>query len=201
MELILASASPRRREILSLLGLDFKVVPPRVEESKGAGSPYLVARRLAKEKALSVFREHPEALVIGADTVVYFKGKVLGKPKDEEEALKMLKELSGKWHAVVTGVALFYPGGKRVFHDDARVKFRKFSEEEARHYVKTGEPLDKAGAYGVQGFGAVLVEKIRGNFYTVMGLPVHRLYEELRKLGLSLPSAGRWWSPSGQRGS
>ncbi|NPB06226.1 MAG: septum formation protein Maf [Aquificae bacterium] len=202
MELILASTSPRRREILSLLRVPFSVVAPEADEDEPLKDPVALARRLARKKALSVFKKHRNAAVVGADTVVYFKGRVLGKPKDEQEALEMLKALSGRWHTVVTGVAVYSPKGKVVFHDTARVKFRPFDEEEALYYVKTGEPLDKAGAYGVQGFGATLVEKIRGNFYTVMGLPVHRLYEELKKLGVvNLRGAERWSSPSAPRGS
>ncbi|NPB08291.1 MAG: septum formation protein Maf [Aquificae bacterium] len=185
MRVILASSSPRRREIMKLLGLDFEVIPPKAEEKTESNNPVLLARKLAREKAYSVWRENRDALVIGADTVVFFNGRVIGKPSDEEEAFSILRMLSGNWHTVVTGVALFFPGGKVVFHDAARVKFRDLEEEEIRRYVKSGEPMDKAGAYGVQGFGATLVEKIRGNFYTVMGLPVARIYTVLRGLGFT----------------
>jgi len=185
MKVILASSSPRRREIMKLLGIEFEVIPPKTEEKSDSISPVILARKLAKEKAYSVWKDNRNALVIGADTIVFFGGKIIGKPSDEEEAYAILKSLSGNWHTVVTGVALFFPGGKRIFHDTARVKFRKLEDEEIKNYIKSGEPMDKAGAYGVQGFGATLVERIRGNFHTVMGLPLSKLYTVLRKMGLT----------------
>jgi len=188
MRIILASSSPRRSQILSLLGLEFEVIPAKINEEVVLGKPILTARKLAKEKAISVWRENKDAIVIGADTLVFLGNEIIGKPKNEEEAISILKRLSGKWHSVVTALCVCTPKKIYLTHDVARVKFRDLSEEEILQYVKTGEPLDKAGAYGVQGFGAVVVEKIHGNFYTVMGLPVVKLYEILKKLNLPVGS-------------
>ncbi|NPA32008.1 MAG: septum formation protein Maf [Aquificae bacterium] len=184
MRVILASSSPRRVQILRNLGLKFETIPAKIEERKVEGKPVLTARKLAREKALSVWRENKDALVIGADTLVFLGNEIIGKPKDAEEAIEILRKLSGRWHSVVTGVALVSPNARLVFHDIARVKFRNLSDEEIWAYVESGEPLDKAGAYGVQGFGSTLVERIHGNFYTVMGLPVVKLYENLKRLGV-----------------
>ncbi len=190
---ILASSSPRRRELLSLLGLEFSVVPAQIEE-RIIGDPVTTARQLAYAKALRVWKENKDALVIGADTLVHVGKKILGKPRNEEEAFRMLSLLSGRWHRVVTAVSVVGPCIRRIFHDTARVKFRKLSEEEIRFYISTEEPMDKAGAYGVQGFGATLVERIEGSFYTVMGLPVSRLYDVLKGLSIvrfEIPSPPR----------
>ncbi len=186
MRVILASSSPRRRELLSKIGIEFEVRHPQVKE-RIFGDPVATARRLSLLKALDVWRKEKEALVIGADTLVFFDGKVLGKPRNEEEAVLMLKTLSGKWHKVVTAVSFVAKGFRKTVHDTARVKFRCLTEEEIRFYVSTGEPLDKAGAYGVQGFGSVIVERIEGNFFTVMGLPLFKVYEVLRDIGLLKP--------------
>ncbi|RLJ70874.1 septum formation protein [Hydrogenivirga caldilitoris] len=181
---VLASASPRRREILSLLGIEFEVVPSGIEEHTH-GDPITTARRLSYEKALDVWKSNKDALVIGADTLVFVGKEIIGKPRDEEEAFQTLSFLSGRWHRVVTAVSFVSKGFRKTVHDVARVKFRKLSGEEIRFYISTGEPMDKAGAYGVQGFGATIVERIEGNFYTVMGLPIHKVYEVLRKLTMS----------------
>ncbi len=181
--LILASASPRRREILSLLGLSFEVIPSKVEE-RTYGDPITTARKLSREKALDVWRNNKDALVIGADTLVFIDGKIIGKPKDEEEAVRILEYLSGRWHRVVTAVSFVGPGVRKTVHDVARVKFRRLTTEEIKHYVGTGEPMDKAGAYGVQGFGSTVVEKIEGNFYTVMGLPIVKVYQVLKEISI-----------------
>lgn len=183
MRIILASSSPRRREILSKLGLEFEVVPPQVEEGT-FGDPVTTARRLSLLKAIDVWKRNKDALVIGADTLVYIKDRILGKPKDVEEAVRMLRTLSGRWHRVVTAVSFVARGIRRTVHDIAGVKFRSLTEEEIRFYVSTGEPLDKAGAYGVQGFGSTIVERIEGNFFTVMGLPVVKVYEVLREFSV-----------------
>ncbi len=180
MKLILASSSPRRIEILSLLGLDFDVIPAKIKEIPIEGKPIITARKLSREKALSVWKMYKDAVVIGADTLVYLGNEIIGKPKDEEDAKRILKRLSGKWHNVVTAVSIISKKRKLTFHDIARVKFRNLTDKEIEDYVRSGEPLDKAGAYGVQGFGATIVEKIHGNFYTVMGLPVVKVYEALK---------------------
>ncbi|WP_457600651.1 Maf family protein [Hydrogenivirga sp.] len=180
-ELILASSSPRRREILSLMGVKFRVLPARIEE-KPLAQPLLTARKLAREKALWVWRRNKNSLVLGADTLVFVGDQIIGKPKDEEDAFRILSFLSGRWHRVVTAVSFVGKGVRLTLHDVARVRFRRLSEKEIKEYISTGEPMDKAGAYGVQGYGATVVERIEGSFYTVMGLPAHRVYEVLKKL-------------------
>ena len=181
--LVLASSSPRRREILSLLGLDFEVIPPSVEED-AQGHPITVARVLSRKKALEVWKGNRDALVIGADTLVFVGNRTIGKPRDEEEAYETLSFLSGRWHRVVTAVSFVGMGVRVTLHDVARVKFRELSREEIYSYIETGEPMDKAGAYGVQGFGATIVDRIDGNFYTVMGLPVVKVYSVLKDLSI-----------------
>ncbi|WP_461828673.1 Maf family protein [Aquifex sp.] len=182
MRIILASGSPRRREILSKLNLRFEVIPSDVEESVVSKNPVITARYLSRLKAKSVWLKNKDALVIGADTVVYFRGEILGKPRSEEEAFRMLRSLSGNWHTVVSGVSFFSQAKKLTVHDVARVKFRELSDKEIWDYIKSGEPMDKAGAYGIQEFGATIVERIHGNFYTVMGLPVVKVYKVLKEV-------------------
>ncbi|MFN3598336.1 MAG: Maf family protein [Aquificaceae bacterium] len=177
--LILASESKRRVQILTMLGFKFLVIPSYVQEDH-AGNPLLTARNLAFKKAFTVWKDYKFATVLGADTVVILDKKVLGKPKNEKEAKHMLHSLSGRWHKVITAVCVISPKVKVSFHDTAWVKFRKIEEEEIEEYVKTGEPMDKAGAYAVQGIGAKFVEKIRGDFYTVMGLPASKTYRVLK---------------------
>jgi len=182
MRIILASGSPRRKEILSKLNLEFEVLPANVEEKAVSSNPIITARHLSRLKAKAVWLKNKDALVIGADTVVYLRGKVLGKPKSEEEAYNMLRNLSGNWHTVVSSVSFFSYAKKLTIHDVAKVKFRKLTEKEIWDYIKSGEPMDKAGAYGIQEFGATIVEKIRGNFYTVMGLPIVKVYQVLKEV-------------------
>ncbi|HUF12032.1 MAG TPA: Maf family protein [Longimicrobiales bacterium] len=189
--LILASSSPRRRELIERLGLAFDVVPADVDESPMPGeAPGAMALRLAEAKALAVAHVRPDALVIGSDTIVVVDGAVLGKPEDEEEAVRMLLRLEGRGHRVETGIAVVAPpsaGGKvaRVASSTVGVdvRFRSFDEEFARVYVRTGEPLDKAGAYGIQGYGSALVERIDGDYFAVMGLPVTRMLRHIEELG------------------
>ena len=179
--LVLASSSPRRIELLSMMGLEFEVIPARIREDREV-DPITTARKLSRKKALHVWRKRKDALVIGADTLVYMDGKVFGKPSSPEDAYRILSSLSGRWHRVVTAVSLVGLGVRITFHDVTRVKFRRLSEGDIREYIATGDPMDKAGAYGVQGIGSTIVERIEGSFYTVMGLPVHRLYRELKRL-------------------
>ncbi|MFN7066083.1 MAG: Maf family protein, partial [Aquificaceae bacterium] len=143
-------------------------------------NPLLTARNLAFKKAFAVWKDYKFATVIGADTLVVLDKRILGKPKEEQEAKDMLRDLSGRWHRVITAVCVISPKGKVHFHDIAWVKFRKIEEEEIEEYIKTGEPMDKAGAYAVQGVGAKFVEKIKGDFYTVMGLPASKTYRVLK---------------------
>lgn len=184
--LVLASRSPRRLQLLSQLGLIFEVIPAELDETLRPGEePGAHAERLAREKALSVAGRRPEAFVIGADTVVVIDDDVLGKPHDFDDAVRMLLRLQGREHTVASGIAVAYDGGRVISAvERVRVRFRAFDEAFARAYVGTGEPLDKAGAYGIQGFGAALVEGIEGDYFAVMGLPVARLLTQLRSLGL-----------------
>lgn len=177
--LILASESKRRVQILSMLGFKFLVIPSYVEEDYH-GKPILTARRLAFKKAFTVWKDYKFATVLGADTLVVLGNKIMGKPKDRENAKQMLESLSGKWHRVITGVCVISPDRKVSFHDTAWVKFRHIEKDEIEEYVSTDEPMDKAGAYAVQGMGARFVEKIIGDFYTVMGLPASKTYKVLK---------------------
>ena len=183
--LILASQSPRRAELLSRLGLEFEVVPAGVdEEFLDHEMPAEHAERLAREKAFTVARSRSEALVIGSDTIVVLGNDVLGKPRDEGEAVEMLLRLAGREHEVFTGVAV--ANGERVESglERVRVHFRKLHRSACEEYVATGEPMDKAGAYGIQGFGSALVEGIEGDYFAVMGLPVVRTLGLLERFGL-----------------
>jgi septum formation protein len=189
--LILASKSPRRVQLLQMLGLEFEVRPADVEESRAAGElPAAYAERLARDKAAAIAVAQADAVVIGSDTVVVVDDEVLEKPRDETEAVAMLMRLQGRAHEVATGIALAYRGEARTGVERVAVTFRPFSERTARAYAATGEPLDKAGAYGIQGFGAALVEGIEGDFFAVMGLPVARLIAMLAELGFEYDFRG-----------
>ena len=182
-DFILASQSPRRRQLLGQIGFTFRVEPSPFEETTPEnGHPADIVQALALEKAEPVSRRFPSALTLGADTVVVHQGVVLGKPEDEAEAHAMLRRLSGETHTVFTGLALLHPASDRRVsaYEATRVTFAALSDEEIRTYVASGAPMDKAGAYGIQGdLGAVFVARIEGDFYTVMGLPLHRLYRLL----------------------
>ncbi len=200
MKIVLASASPRRRELLEQIGLPFEVVTSRVEERISSERPWEVVEELSRQKAEAVGellgREAAcrsgaspgeGLLVIGADTVVSLEGEILGKPLDERDAFKMLTRLQGREHEVYTGVTLLYraPGALeqtvRSFHERTRVSFFPMTEEEIGEYVGTGDPLDKAGAYGIQGFCARYVRGIEGDYNNVVGLPAGRLYQEIKE--------------------
>ena len=186
MRIILASQSPRRRELLERMGLSpFEIVPARGEErADPALSPARLVEVLSRQKAAEVAAARPEALVIAADTVVSIDGLVLGKPRSEAEAAQMLARLSGREHTVYTGVTVRLGDRADTQHEAAAVRFRPLSEADIARYVATGEPMDKAGAYGIQGYGAMLVEGIDGDYYNVMGLPVCRLARMLAGFGL-----------------
>ena len=174
--LILASSSPRRRQLLELIGFPFLVVPPEADEKPRAGeAPTSFVRRAARDKALEVAHRHPDEPVLGADTVVEIDRTILGKPGTPDVAEEMLRTLSGREHLVHTAVALVNDGRCHDLIDTARVRCVDFGEQVISWYVRTGEPLDKAGAYAVQGLGGLLVEKVEGSPYTVVGLPIHRL--------------------------
>ncbi|HHV78347.1 MAG TPA: septum formation inhibitor Maf [Firmicutes bacterium] len=186
--IVLASSSPRRRQLLSQLGIKFEVLPSYAEESCVSADPPAMVRELALRKASEVATRVKDALVIGADTIVVLGRKVLGKPTSPEEAVKMLLELQGKWHTVFTGVAVIDTcSGRTVVDCEAtQVLMRPLNEKAVRAYVETGEPMDKAGSYAVQGLGAALVERIEGCFYNVVGLPIPKLCQILETFGVEL---------------
>lgn len=175
---------------MALLGIPFRVIPADIDETPPDGrSPREIAVNLAREKALAVARNEQNAVVIGADTIVVCGGEVLGKPRDAEEAMEMLHRLNGREHQVFTGVALLEVVGGTVVReqDDAvctRVWFRKVDDEHLRRYIATGEPMDKAGAYGAQGYGSTLIERIEGCYFNVVGLPVSRVCAMLEAWGI-----------------
>lgn len=187
MDIVLASGSPRRRELLEALGLSFSVCPAKGEEHapEGAG-PEETVTALAAAKADEVAAAYPEALVIAADTIVWADGRILGKPHDEEEACSMLRLLSGSSHEVYTGTAVYF-GDKKICRSECtKVFFRQLSEAEISAYVRTGEPMDKAGAYGIQGRAAMMVQRIEGDYFNVMGLPLCRLGQMLKEIEVQL---------------
>lgn len=186
--LILASSSPRRRELLSRVGADFTVIPAMTDEGGVETlSPARAVETLAERKALAVFITHPGDVVIGADTVVSLDGKIFGKPADASAARKMLSALSGRSHEVVSGVCVIASGRRNVFSVRTAVRFRRLSPALIERYLATGEPFDKAGAYGIQGFGALLVEGIEGDYCNVVGLPLSALARVLEEdFGIAL---------------
>ncbi|HEY4130794.1 MAG TPA: nucleoside triphosphate pyrophosphatase [Gemmatimonadaceae bacterium] len=180
---ILASASPRRRELLTLVGIAHEVRPANIDESYLAGeTPREHAERLARGKASVV--DEPEAIVIGSDTIVVVDGDVLGKPRDRAHAAAMLRRLSGRAHVVMTGVAVRWRGRLVSGLEEVGVTMRVLSDDDIERYIDTGEPMDKAGAYGIQGFGATIVERVDGDYFAVMGLAVNRLVRLCESLGL-----------------
>ena len=187
MDIILASQSPRRRELLERMGVrDFRVVTPDIDEQMDRDlPPQELVGRISLEKALAVQEQEGNApIIIAADTVVALDGAVLGKPADELEAFKMLSTLSGCRHQVYTGLTVLRGEERYTVSEETSVTFRELSSEEIHRYIATGEPMDKAGAYGIQGYGALLMEGIQGDYYNVMGLPVCRLGLLLRQLGV-----------------
>jgi septum formation protein len=181
--IILASQSPRRAQLLHMLGLEIETVPADIDETYAPGEePGEHAERLARAKAQHIATRHAGALVIGSDTVVAVDGEVLGKPADEADAVRMLLRLAGRSHEVATGIAVS-SSGLRSAVERVTVHFRSFDAAIARAYASTGEPLDKAGAYGIQGYGSTLVDRIEGDYYAVMGLPIARLMALLEKSG------------------
>lgn len=185
--LILASSSPRRKELLENLHLSFQTVNSEADEQyPEQWTPAQIVTELSLRKAKSVAQKYPHAFVIGSDTIVALDHLVLGKPQSREEAFQMLKSLSGKTHSVYTGVAIVAPEKETTFYEKTDVVFWELSDDEINWYIDTGEPFDKAGAYGIQGFGSLLVKKIDGDYFSVVGLPVARTVRELIKAGYTI---------------
>lgn len=182
--IILASQSPRRKELLKLITKNFSVEPSDVEETiEGKISIEEYPKFLAEKKTLNIFNNnHQSDVVIGCDTGVFIDGKMLGKPKDKDDAFNMLKQLSGNIHKVITGCCVVSSKGKITFDEITQVEFFALSDEEILNYIDTKEPMDKAGSYGIQGKGALFVKKIVGDYYSVVGFPVARINKEIQKL-------------------
>ena len=186
--LTLASSSPRRRQLLEMLGIPIQVVAPNIPEVRRVvETPVDYVERLAREKAMSV----PGRFVLGADTTVVIRDEILEKPVDAADALRMLRKLQGRTHQVVTSVALVADETVHQATDVTNVAFRRMTDDFLYGYVATGEPMDKAGAYGIQGFGAALVERIEGDFFSVMGLPLRLVLELLEQAGRGYRFEGR----------
>lgn len=189
-KIILASASPRRRELLKLIGLEFEVIPSDVEENI-ENEPFSIEliENLAVEKAVDVAEKIDfPAFVIGSDTVVLINNKVLGKPKDKEDAFNMLKMLGGKTHQVLSAIAVIDTEAGKILKDSviSDVTFKELSDEEIKSYIQTNEPMDKAGAYAIQGVGSIFVKSIKGCYFNIVGISVFKLAEMLKEFGVKL---------------
>ena len=199
---VLASGSPRRHQLLNLIGISHEVNPANIDETmRPREAPRRHAERLAREKAATIAVRDPDLITIGADTVVVINRKVLGKPVDTDDAARMLAMLSGREHTVITAVAVARGRKLRSAIEEVRVKFRRLRDDEIDAYIATGEPMDKAGAYGIQGFGATIVERIDGDYFAVMGLPLVRLVGLMRDVGVryrfgELATSGELVAPS-----
>ncbi|MDO4475115.1 MAG: Maf family protein [Eubacteriales bacterium] len=180
--IILASGSPRRKELLELAGIPFEVIVSDAEEHTEKRLPGEIVEELSAIKAQAVAKDHPGRLVLGSDTVVVKDGKILGKPKDKEEAIEMIRSIQGTFHEVYTGVTFMRDEWKCSFHEAARVEVYPMSEEEIMDYVDSGDSMDKAGAYGIQGMFARHIKGIEGEYQTIVGLPIGRVWQELKKL-------------------
>ena len=186
--LVLASASPRRKDLLTQMGFEFDIIVSDVEESIGPGlQPHEAVEALALSKAMEVSTKIKEGLVIGADTIVVFENEILGKPSNEEEAKRMLTILSGQTHQVLTGIAVIDvdSGQRKVTHEKTKVEFRLINVQEIENYIKTGEPMGKAGSYAIQGQGALFVQKITGCYFNVVGLPIYKLGTVLKEFNVN----------------
>ncbi|WP_077248076.1 Maf family protein [Bacillus sp. FJAT-27986] len=183
LDLILASSSPRRKELLEMLNTPFQVKVSYADETYQDGmDPHEIVMELARIKSTVIAETNRDSVVIGADTIVVMDGDILGKPKNKDEAISMLNRLSGNVHQVYTGVALLRGQDSILFYEKTDVEFWPLKKEEIEQYVLTGEPFDKAGSYGIQRFGSLLVKRIEGDYFSVVGLPVSRLKRELEKL-------------------
>ena len=194
-KIILASTSPRRHELAKEMGLEFEIVPSNYEEDMSLKlSVKNLALTLSLGKAKEVASRVKEGIVIGVDTFVVFAGKRLGKPKTEANACRMLKDFSGKWVEVISGIAIIDAKSKKTVQDYevTRVKFKKMTDDEIRRYVATGEPLDKAGAFAIQGLCAIFIERIVGCHTNVIGFPCHNIYKNLAKFGVNIFDYEKW---------
>jgi septum formation protein len=182
--IVLASASPRRQQLLRNAGISFVAQAADISEAPGAGeAPAALAERLAREKAEAVFRQRPNDLVVGADTIVVVEGQILGKPRDASDATRMLRLLSGRSHQVITGICVLGRGCEEVRSESTLVTVRGLTDQDIHSYVATGEPMDKAGAYAIQGLASRWISRIEGDYFNVVGLPVSLVYGILRERG------------------
>jgi septum formation protein len=182
-KLILASKSQRRVEILTAVGWEFEALAANIDETRLAAEDAVkYVKRLAQTKAQTIAQKFPDRLIVGADTVVVIDGAILGQPRDDDDARRMLGLLNGKWHDVLTGVALLRATQVVVEHETTRVRFAEMSAEEIDWYVSTGEPRGKAGAYGIQGPAALFIKEIQGDYFNVVGLPVRLVFELSRRI-------------------
>ncbi|MBQ9608364.1 MAG: septum formation inhibitor Maf [Lachnospiraceae bacterium] len=186
--IILASKSPRRRELLAQAGYEFDIIPSDKEEVMEGGTVENIVMNLARIKANDVYHRFKEQnpIVIGADTIVVYEKEIFGKPKDAAEAAQMLSRLSGRTHEVMTGVCIVSSDENIAFYETTKVTFYELTNQEIEDYISTGDPLDKAGAYGIQGVFAKFVKEIVGDYYNVVGLPIARIYQEIKKSGIEL---------------
>lgn len=198
MQVILASQSPRRKKLLEQIGLKFHVISSSISEETDQSDPILLVEDLAQKKALDVAEKHSDSLVIGSDTIVVHNDQILGKPKIEQDAIEMLKNLSGSTHIVYTGVGFIRTDkngmttAQHVFHEKTKVTFSSLDESDILAYVNGGSPMDKAGAYGIQDdMGALFVEKIEGDYYNVVGFPLNRFYRELKQFSPDIKFYGQ----------
>jgi len=188
-KIILASASPRRKQLLSKLGLEFDVRPSNIEEDVEIETDFgTFVKMLAYKKAKDVAKQYCCGIILGADTIVVVDGEILGKPQNGDDAKKMLEKLNGKWHLVYTGLALIDVKQKKCIKEfeESKVKFRELTMQQIENYIKTGEPFGKAGAYAIQGIGSLLVEKIDGCYYNIVGLPLVKLSKMLSAFGINI---------------
>ncbi len=189
MHVLLSSGSPRRKELLSLLGIDFQIKVPQVPEIRQQDeTPEEFCSRVSCEKAMEVSREFPDSLIIGADTIVVVNSMILGKPRDAKEAGDSLFLLQGKEHEVLTGYTILSGSKCRTNVVTTRVRFKEMSREEISWYISTGEPMDKAGAYALQGIGSIFIDGIQGSYTNVIGLPLSHLYFDLKEYGIRVHS-------------
>lgn len=188
-QIILASASPRRKKLLEQIGLSIKVIPSNIDEKLNPRlKPKGQAEELSLEKAQVISDKYPDAIVIAADTIVYVQGDILGKPKNLEDAKRMIRKLQGKTHSVITGFTIMNKASQKSITDsvETAVTFRKLKESEIKNYIKIEKPLDKAGGYGIQGAGALLLEGIKGDFFNVVGLPLSKVIPTLKKFDIEI---------------